>query len=248
MRYRPLIAGAAALALALSLTACGDDDGEDASTDTDSTETTAAETTEAETETTEAETETTEAETETTEAETETETTVAEGATDLAGLLVMAEDVGAGFTEQPYETSTEPGPCGISIDEASPYDDIAGTVLGQEELQLFMQHEIRAYADAAAAAEAMAAAQEGFGCGAETTEPGVMLGEVTDVTGDVGGESAFGVEVTAENEGISGALIAVQVGPVISVYQFQGPDDVSEGPDVITLISDNVAAIETALA
>ncbi|HEX7135083.1 MAG TPA: hypothetical protein VF228_21095 [Iamia sp.] len=248
MRYRPLLAGAAALALALSLTACGDD-GDDTA-DTADTADTSAETEDTATEDTatddtEAETEDT---TDDTEAETEdtTEDTEADTPGDLTGLLVTAEDVGEGFAEQPYETSTEPGPCGTAIDEDYPYDAIVGTVLAHEELGLGLQHELRTYADEETAATTFTAAQDALACGDQTTEPGVVLGEVTDTTAEVGAD-AFVVTVTAEEDGVEGGIVVVQVGQVLSVYQFQGPVEVTEGPDPLAIVTANVESLQTEL-
>lgn len=243
MRYRPLLAGATALALALSLSACGDDGDDDATTDTteaEATDDTATEDTEAETEDT---TETTEAETE----DTTEDTTAEEGpAGDLTGLLLTPEDVGEGFVEQPYEASSEPGPCGIDIDAENPSDSVVGTVLVEEELELGLQHELRTYADEAAAGATFAAAQDALSCGAETETPGIVLGEVTDVTAEVGGDS-FLVTLTAEEEGIEGGIVVAQVGSVLSVYQFQGPGEVEEGPDPLAIVTANVEALQAEL-
>lgn len=255
MRIRPLLAGAAALALTLSLSACGDD-GDEATSDTteadasDDTETSGTETesaTEPETESeSESETET-ESESESETTETETEDTGSGGAPgDLTGLLLTPEDVGPGFAEQPYEEDDEPTPCGAEIDQQNPYDAIVGTVLAEEERQLYLQHELRTYADEEAAAATFAAAQEGFGCGAETTQPGVSLGEVTDVSAEVGAE-AFVVEVNAEGEAVEGGLVVAQVGPVLSVYQFQGPTDIEDGPDSQAIVAANIEVLQTEL-
>lgn len=232
MRYRPLLAGAAALALALSLTACGDD-GDEESTDTTEAEAESTEDTTAEAE----ETEDTEAETDDTEAEGE------EGATgDLTSLLVTPEAVGEGFVESDYETSTEPGPCGTSIDADYPYDTVVGTVLVEETAQLALQHELRTYADETSAADTFAYAQDALSCGAETSVEGVALGDVTDVSAEIGAD-AFAVEVTSEADGSEGALVVVLAGPVLSVFQFQGPADVEEGPDPVAIVTENTSAL-----
>jgi hypothetical protein len=239
MRYRPLLAGATALALALSLSACGDDGDDDATTDTteaEATDDTATEDTETETEDT----------TEDAEAETEDTAAEEEPAGDLTGLLLTPEDVGEGFVEQPYEDSSEPGPCGVDIDAENPSDSVVGTVLVEEELELGLQHELRTYADEAAAGATFAAAQDALSCGAETETPGIVLGEVTDVTADVGGDS-FLVTLTAEEQGIEGGIVVVQVGSVLSVYQFQGPGEVEEGPDPLAIVTANVEALQAEL-
>ncbi|QYG94716.1 hypothetical protein HC251_21285 [Iamia sp. SCSIO 61187] len=235
MRYRPLIAGAAALALTLSLSACGDDDGDDTSSDTTEAE--------AETEDTAA-TDETEAETEDTEAE--GEEAEAGAAVDLTSLLVTPEDVGEGFVEAEYETSTEPGPCGTSIDEEYPSDDIAGTVLAEEELQLFLQHEVRSYADEGTAAETLAASQDALSCETDTTEPGLTLSAPTDVSEAVGTD-AYAIEVTSEADGTEGAIVVAQVANVLSVFQFVGPAGVEEGPDPVAIVTANVEAIQAAI-
>jgi hypothetical protein len=243
MRHRPLLAGAVVLALALSLAACGDDGDEDTADTADST--TEAEASD-DTSTTEAETEdTTAEETTTTEAETD-DTTAEEPSGDLAGLLLTPEDVGEGFVEQAYETSTEAGPCGTRIDEENPFDAVVGTVLVQEELGLALQHELRTYADEEIAAATFAAAQAALSCGTETAQPGLVLGEVTDVSDQVGAES-FAVSATAEADGVEGGLITVQVGNVLSVYQFQGPGDVEDGPDPLAIVTANVEVLQTEL-
>lgn len=235
MRHRPLLAGAAALALVLSLTACGDD-GDDDTADTTTTTTEAAEDTTAETEASEPET------TETTEPAT---TTVEQA--QLTGLLLTAEGLGAGFTEQPYEKTTAPGLCGGTIvDEEHPYDTIVGRVLVGQEVGIALQHELRRYSDEAAAAAAYAAAEEALSCGAETTQPGVVLGEVTDVSATVGA-TAFVVNLTAEEQEVEGGAVTVLVGSVVSVYQFQGPVGLEDGPDPVALVSANVEAIKAEL-
>ncbi len=236
MRHRPLLAGAAALALVLSITACGDD-GDDDTADT----TTEAETTEDTATTTEA----TEPETEDTTAP-EPETTTAEEGR-LTGLLLTAEDLGEGFAEQPYETSTESGLCGgDNVDEGHPYDEIVGRVLVGEELRIALQQELRTYADEETAAAAFAAYEEALSCGAETAQPGVELGEVTDVSATVGA-TAFVVNVTAEEQQVDGGAVTVQVGPVLSIYQFQGPIGSDEGPDPVALVTANVEALQAEL-
>lgn len=242
MRHRPLLAGAVVLALAVSLAACGDDGDEDTA-DTTTTEAAASE----DTSTTEAAPDDT-ADDETTTTEAGTEDTTAEEAPDgdLTGLLLTPEDLGEGFVEQGYETSTEAGPCGSMIDEENPFDAIVGTVLVEEELGLGLQHELRTYADEDTAAATFAAAQEALSCGADTTQPGVVLGEVTDVSADVGAE-AFVVAVTSEEDGIEGGLVTVQVANVLSVYQFQGPTGVEEGPDALTVVTANVEALQAEL-
>ncbi|HEV7720318.1 MAG TPA: hypothetical protein VGO60_03495 [Iamia sp.] len=244
MRYRPLLAGAAALALTLSLVACGDDDGDDTADTSDTTEA------EASTDATTADTEATEDTTADTEATEDTEATddteAGEPAGDLSTLLVTPEAVGEGFTEQPYETSTEGGPCGAMIDEEYPFDAIVGTVLVEEELELALQQEIRTYADAATAEETFNYAQEALSCGAETTTEGLVLGEVTDVTDSIGAD-AFAVEVTAEADGTEGALVVVLVGPALSVFQFQGPADVDDGPDPVAIVAENTTALQAEL-
>ena len=234
MRYRPLIAGAAALAQTLSLSACGDDDGDDTSSDTTEAE--------AETEDTAA-TDDTEAETDDTEAEGETE---GEEAADLTGLLVTPEDVGEGFVEAEYETSTEPGPCGTSIDDEYPSDDVAGTVLAEEELQLFLQHEVRSYADDGTAAETFAASQDALSCEADTTEPGLTLSAPADVS-DAVGTDAYAIEVTSEEDGTEGAIVVAHVANVLSVFQFVGPAGGEEGPDPVAIVAANVEAIQAAI-
>lgn len=243
MRFRPLLAGAAALALALSLTACGDD-GDDDATDTADTEAEASDDT-ASDDTAADETEDT---TDDTAAEEEpTDDTTAEGETgDLSALLLTPEDVGAGFVEQPYETATGEGPCGVDIDAENPFDAIVGVVITEPELGLGLQHELRTYADADAAGATFAAAQEALSCGAETTDPAIVLGEVTDVTEQVGAE-AFAVPITAEAEGVEGGFITVLVGPVVSVYQLQGPAEVEEGPDPVAIVAANVEALQAEL-
>lgn len=240
MRHRPLLAGAVVLALAVSLAACGDD-GDDDTADTTTTEAAASE----ETSTTEAATDDPADEETTTEAGTD-DTTAEEAPDDLTGLLLTPADLGEGFVEQAYETSTEAGPCGSMIDEENPFDAIVGTVLVEEELGLALQHELRTYADEDTAGATFAAAQEALSCGAETAQPGLVLGEVTDVSADVGAD-AFVVAVTAEEDGIEGGLVTVQVGNVLSVYQFQGPIDVEGGPDPLTVVTANVAAIQAEL-
>lgn len=250
MRIRSLIAGAAAVALTLSLVACGDDDGDDAA-DTGTTE--ESTTTEAESEDTTAET--TEAEepgSDTTEPETsEPEGSEPEaGSVDLESLLVTQADLGGGFVDQGYEDTDDEGPCGTSIDAANPYDDIAGTVLVDEALRLFFQHEIRTYADDATAADTLAAAEEALSCGSDTVEEGVELGETYDVVDETGGDAAFALFGSLEPEGLAQVLVAVQVGSVISVYQFGGPldgDDDDSLPDPMELVAANVEAIEAAV-
>jgi hypothetical protein len=240
MRIRPLIAGAAALALALSLTACGDD-GDEGSTDSETTE--APEDTAAD--------ETTEAEDTTEPEETEPETSASEPAeeVDLAGLLLTPADIGDTFVEGPYEATEEPGPCGVSLDTDHPYDEIAGVLIGDEAQGLFLQHEIRTYADEATATETYtAAAEEAFACGAETEEAGLTLGEVTDVTADIGGDASSAVEVVDTESGQEGVVVFVRIGSAISVYQFVGPAGSEDGPDPVAIVVDNVAAIEAALA
>ncbi len=240
MRHRPLIAGAVALALTCSLAACGDDGDDEASTETTeattedtATDDTTADDTEAE------EPETTEAPDDTTD---DTEAEAPAG--DLSGFLLTAEDLGAGFAEQEYETSEDPGPCGTTVDADHPYDAIVGTVLVDEANQLGLQHEIRSYADAATAGDTLAAAQEAFSCGASTNEEGLVLSEVTDLSADLEVESAFAVQVTSEADGTEGAVIAALVGPTIAVFQFVGPADSEEGPDVQTILVDNLAALQ----
>lgn len=242
MRHRPLLAGAVVLALALSLAACGDDGGDEDTADTTTTEAAASE----DTSTTEAVTDDTAAEETTTEAGTEDTTAEEAPDGDLTGLLLTPADVGEGFVEQAYETSTEPGPCGTMIDEENPFDAIVGTVLVQEELGLALQHELRTYADEATAAATFGAAEEALSCGAETAQPGLSLGDVTDVSADVGAE-AFAVAVTSEEDGIEGGLLTVQVGNVLSVYQFQGPSGVEDGPDALAVVSANVEALQAEL-
>lgn len=238
MRYRPLLAGVAALALALSLTACGDD-GDDESTDTTETESESEDTTAEETDDTASET----TEAETTEAGGEAAAEVA----DLSGVLLTPADVGDTFVEMSYETSEEPGPCGAELDADHPYEAIVGTIIGEEERQLYLQHEIRTYADEATATETRTAAEEAFACGAETTQTGLSLGEVFDATDTVGGDAAFAVEVVDEENGQEGLIVVVQVGPTLSVYQFVGPTGAEDGPDAVAIVTDNVAAIEAAL-
>jgi len=235
MRYRSLLAGAAALALVLSLAACGADDGGDDASSTTTTEK-ATETTEAPDETTES----TEAEDETTTAPEE------EGGDDLSAALVTPEDVGPGFVEADYETSDEPGPCGGDVDAEHPYDAIVGTVVGQEETQLALQHELRTYADDETATETFTAAQDAFSCGADTAIEGLALSEVADVSADVGAD-AFAVEVTSATDGTEGALVAVLVGNVLSVYQFQGPAGGEEGPDPLAIITANIEVVKEAV-
>lgn len=235
LRYRPLVAGAAALALVLTLSACGDDGDED-STDT----------TEASADSSEDTTADTEADTEDTTAETDDTAAEEDPAGDLTGLLVTPEDVGDGFAEDVYETSTEPGPCGTSIDTDYPYDTIVGTVVVEQELQLALQHELRTYADEATAGETFAYAQDALSCGTETAVEGVGLGEVTDVSSDIGAD-AFVVEVTSATDGTEGALVVVLVGPVLSVFQFQGPAGVEDGPDPVAIVSANTAALQAEL-
>jgi len=244
MRYRPLLAGAAALALTLSFVACGDDDGDDAADTGDTTEAeVSSDDTTADTEATEDTT----ADTEATEDTEPTEDTVAEGpAGELSALLVTPEAVGEGFTEETYETSTEPGPCGAMIDAEHPFDSIVGTVLVEQELELALQHEIRSYADAATAEATFNDAQEALSCGTETTVEGVVLGEVTDVTDSIGAD-AFAVEVTSDADGTEGALVVVLVGPALSVFQFQGPADVEDGPDPVAIVTENTAALQAEL-
>jgi hypothetical protein len=245
MRYRPLLAGAAALALALSLTACGDDGDDDTADTTDTsaeTDDTGTDATEAETDDTTEDTATEDTTDDTATEDTATEDTTEDGgetSDDLTGLLVTAEDVGEGFAEQPYQTSTEPGPCGTSIDEDNPFDAIVGTVLVHDELGLAVQHELRTYADEEVAGTTFGAAQEAFACGDQTTEPGLVLGEVTDVSADVGTD-AFVVTLTAEEDGYEGGLVIAQVGQVLSVYAFQGPLDATEGPDALAIVTANV--------
>lgn len=222
MRTRSLLVPAAALALVLSAAACGDDD--DAADTTTTTATTEAP----------AESSTT------TEAEESTETTEAPATDDLTGLLVTPEDLGEGFTEGEYETSTEVGPCGQEFDD--PYESVVGAVLVNEELELALQHELQSYADEDTAATVLADAQEALSCGADTTTEGVVLGEPSDVSEDVGAP-AFALELTNETEGIEGGLVAVQVGAVLSIYQFQGPVGVEEGPNPQDVVTANVEAL-----
>lgn len=235
MRYRSLLAGPLALALTLSLVACGDDDGDgDDATTTTTTEAEAA------TETTEAE------ETEADETEDETEETDGEeevGSEDLTGLLVTEADL-PGFTEVEYETSTEPNACGVRFSEEYPYEDIVGTNLIEEELQLLLQHELRTYADEDTAMETFAASVDALSCGEEALE-GLVLSDPVDLTDDVGAP-AYVIEVTAD-DGTDGALVAVQVGAVVSVYQFQGPADVEEGPDPLAVVQENVTLLQDQL-
>jgi hypothetical protein len=238
MRHRPLLAGAAALALVLSLAACGDD-GDDDTADTTTTEAETSEDTATTTEATEPEAE------DTTEATEPATTTAEEG--QLAGLLLTAEDLGEGFAEQPYETSTEPGLCGgANVDEGHPYDAIVGRVLLGEEQRIALQQELRTYADEETAAAAYAAYEEALSCGAETAQEGVELGEVADVSAVVGAP-AFVVNVTAAEQEVEGGAVTVQVGPVLSIYQFQGPIGAEEGLDAVALVTANVEAIQTEL-
>lgn len=255
MRFRPLLAGAAALALALSLAACGDDG------DDDATDTTEAETETDETGTDETGTDdtggddpaddTTEPEdpasTDDTEAEGD-DPAGEEGGDDLSGLLLTPEDVDDGFVAGPYTESTEPTPCGADTDAEHPYDTVVGTVLADQERGLFLQHELRSYADEAAAGAAFAAAQDGFSCGADTTDERLELGEVTDVSGDVGADT-FLVPVTAQDgeQALDGGLIVAQIGAVLSVYTLQGPAEVDDGPDALAIVAANVEALQAEL-
>lgn len=228
MPTTPRALAAGALVLALALAACGGDD--DAADETTTTTTATSTTGEAST--------TSEAGTSSTEGDEET--------VDLASLLVTPEDVGSSFAEQEYETSTEPGPCGGSIDEDHPYEEIVGSVVVDEEAGRALQHELRAYADEDAAAQVFAASQEELSCGADTTVEGLVLEEVTDVSADVGAD-AYVVPFENSAEGTEGGLVAVQVGAVVSVYQFQGSATDSEGPDPLAIVTANVEELQAAL-
>lgn len=243
MKMRSIAAAVTAGLLVLTLAACSDDDGGDEATD-DTTTTAAEESGGDETTAPADDEETTEPAEETTEPADDETTEPAEPDSDLASLLVTAEDVDDAFVDQPYEPSSEGGPCGASIDAEYPYDDIAGSVVVDEALGLGLQHELRLYADADAAATAFDFSRTTFDCG--ETEEGVVIDAPVDSTEQIGADSYI-VGVT-DPAGTSGGVIVVLVGPVISVYQFQGPADLpdDEGPDTEPIITGNVAELQAA--
>ncbi len=207
-RHRLLrpIAGSA-LAIVLALAACGGDD--DAADDT--TTTGAAE------------------ETTTTEAPEEETTTTAADAGDLEALfdrlLLQPEDLDPTFVDAGYEPSNEGGPCGVSVDDEFPPSAQDGTTLASEEYQLAMVEEIRIYADEAESLAAFQRAVEALSCGPNTEDPTIALGEISDVSDQLGTEG-FAVPVTGAD--VEGAVIVARITDAIVVFQFQGAPGAAE--------------------
>ena len=210
-RTTRLVAAAFAAALLVGCSSSGGSD--DAAPTTTKAESTT---------TTEEVTTTTEEETSTTEAADD------DAASQLATLLITADDLGPSFVEMEAGDS-DAGPCGVSIDEEFPPALKAQTAFQSEELQLAMQQDLRVFAseeDASAAFDGFVAS---VSCGSATVDSTIELGEPTDVTDEVG-QKAVAVAITGD--GIEGVGVVVHYSDLISTYQFQGATGAAEASGI----------------
>jgi hypothetical protein len=182
----------------------------------------AATTTEAETTTTEEVTTTTEEETTTTEAGDD------DPATQLATFLLTADDLGPSFVEREASTS-EAGPCGVSVDDEFPPAVKAQRAYESEELQLAMQQDLRVFASEDEASAAFDGFVESVSCGSETTNSSIELGEPTDVTDEVGQKA---VALTITGDGVEGVGVVVHYSDLVATYQFQGATGAAEASGI----------------
>lgn len=224
MRSRSKIVGAAALALALAVSGCGGGDDDDAADATTTTEEVAETTT-------------------TTEAEPEEETTTTSEAEEpdpdepsldvlvgiLDPLLVTSEEISDQFTTGEWEASDSAPPCGNDPDVAYPPGVQTGTVLGSDDLGLYFQQDIRGYETPGDAAAVLELAREAFGCGTDTNDPSIQLGEVTDVSAAVG---AVAIAVEVSVDGDPGSIVIAQYSDVVVSFQFQGDGDAASAAGI----------------
>lgn len=219
MRTRSQIVGAAALVLALTLAGCGGGDDSDAAETTTTTEEEVEETTT----TTEAEEEST------TTSEAEEPESDDPSNEDLLAviepLVITADEISDQFGTGEWEADVDSSsPCDQDPDDTYPPAAQTGTVVGSDDLNLYLRQDIRVYSTIGDAEAVLELAAEAFSCGADTTDPSLELGPVTDVSDEVGVD-AFAVEVL--QDGDPGSLIVALYSDVVVSFQFVGDGDVA---------------------
>lgn len=246
MRRRALPVAALAV-VALSLVGCSSSDGDSAESGSDKSTTTKADEKSTTTESEDDAEDDTEDDAEddattTTEAEDTDDADQAAAEEALAELLVTPEDLGEGFTEGPYDP-VEGGPCGTDPDVEFPPLFRNGRAMQHEEAQLGMLHELRVYDTDETASSAFEAATFAVGCGADTVDGIFTLGEVTDISEEMGTD-AFAVEISGGD--IEGVMIVALYSDLLSVYQFQGAPGAAEAaaaPDPLLIAQSNMGAV-----
>lgn len=243
MRRRALpVAALAVIALGLVGCSSSDDDSTDKESDK-STTTTADEKSTTTAGEDEAEDEDAEDDaTTTTEAEDTDDADQAAAEEALAELLVTPEDLGEGFTEGPYDPA-EGGPCGTDPDDDFPPLFRNGRAMLNEEAQLGMLHELRVYDTDATASSAFEAATVAVGCGEDTVDGILALGDVTDISAEMGTD-AFAVEISGGD--IEGVMIVALYSDLLSVYQFQGAPGAAEAanaPNPLDIAQANMGTV-----
>lgn len=163
----------------------------------------------------------------------------------LSELLVAPADLGPGFIEDEYDVGSG-GPCGLDPDEEFSPMVRVGRAMSDAELQLGALHELRVYDSDTTATSAFEAGVTAVSCGTETADPSISLGEVTDVSADVGTD-AVAVEITGE--GVEGLVIIAGYSDLLAVYQFQGATDADTTgvPNPLETAATNMGVIISAI-
>jgi hypothetical protein len=147
---------------------------------------------------------------------------------DLSSALLVASDVGDDFTATPYDAGEEDEttPCGTpSVQTVVPPVAQDGVEMSNEDGTLLLLHEVYVYEDEAAAAEALAAGNDGLECetGQSTADDGSTVEFVLSpgpAPADSGEGFTYSGTVTTGDQTVNVIFAAIQEGRAIATLSF----------------------------
>lgn len=156
-------------------------------------------------------------------------------------LLITVEGLGdPSFTDVGYEPR-EGGPCGIDVDAELPPSVLVGATFFSEDRGVVVLQEIRIYESTSAAEDAFDRAEVAHSC-ATSVDGLTTISDATDVTEDVGGDSAR--FITATGSGLHAQAVYVLVGDAVLTFGLGGqePTDAAEITEIAAFGTGKVLA------